>query len=306
MEAKGVDLISRSEQSTRSVVSTRSFADGDEMSKLQSVCGYSQMGADSRLSQRLQDLSRKNHTKRTLSTQELEQQKVEQMRKDLHAQRRKNERTLRKALTTDIGGVLAAGRIAQPSKITVPKEFSLSAPPTPKGRRGSSAGIKAAAGRTLCRTPSAAEKTSPSRLATTPVNSAARDARWKPQFASPRGVASSETSRRGDTGRVATSRRKSVSCPPPGEDCGDATEEEIEARHLNEPTLARKDFCIFKNVSRTTAPSAAVQAGAPSTDTKTGNAVGVTPRSAAMAAAARDRAAAAARRGVVHPAGQKA
>jgi len=79
---------------------------------------------------RLTQLSRKSFSKRILSSKELEDLEVMQKRQELNAMMRRNQMNCRKALhATDLN---SAGRKQSTSKLTEPKEFHFSCPPTPR------------------------------------------------------------------------------------------------------------------------------------------------------------------------------
>lgn len=96
-----------------------------------SVCSghfsiYSEASGHSRLTQ----LSRKSFSKRILSSKEIEEMQVMEKRRELTAMMRRNQLNCRKALHgTDLSG---AGRKQSNAKLTEPKEFHFSCPPTPR------------------------------------------------------------------------------------------------------------------------------------------------------------------------------
>jgi len=96
-----------------------------------SVCSekfsvYSEASNVSRLTQ----LSRKSLAKRCLSSKELEELEVMEKRREVSAMLRRNQVNCRKALhATDLSN---AGRVQSHAKLTQPKEFRLSCPPTPR------------------------------------------------------------------------------------------------------------------------------------------------------------------------------
>eukprot|EP00927_Polykrikos_kofoidii_P028661 TRINITY_DN24968_c0_g1_i2.p1 TRINITY_DN24968_c0_g1~~TRINITY_DN24968_c0_g1_i2.p1 ORF type:complete len:474 (+),score=57.73 TRINITY_DN24968_c0_g1_i2:283-1704(+) len=101
-----------------------------ELSQMSTFSVRSEVSIDSRFSQ----LSRKSSSKHILSSQELEAQEIELRKQELRDLMRRNKTSCRKALW---GGTscATAGRLQCSTKVTVPKEFSFSAPPTPRGRR---------------------------------------------------------------------------------------------------------------------------------------------------------------------------
>mmetsp|Transcript_36757 Transcript_36757/g.84860 ORF Transcript_36757/g.84860 Transcript_36757/m.84860 type:complete len:451 (-) Transcript_36757:113-1465(-) len=96
-----------------------------------SVCSekfsmYSETSTVSRLTQ----LSRKSLSRRCLSSQELEEIQVMEKRREVSAMMRRNQVNCRKALhATDLS---SAGRVQSDVKLTQPREFHLSCPPTPR------------------------------------------------------------------------------------------------------------------------------------------------------------------------------
>lgn len=87
------------------------------------------MSTDSHMS-RISRLSRKSVTKRQMSTEEIELHEMREKQRLLRERMRKNEITCRKVLNADRFAV--PGRVYSSAKITVPQEFCLSAPPTPR------------------------------------------------------------------------------------------------------------------------------------------------------------------------------
>ena len=87
---------------------------------------YSEVSGHSRLTQ----LSKKSFSKRILSSKELEELEVMEKRRQLSAMLRRNQMNCRKALNgTDLS---SAGRKQSATKLTEPKEFHFSCPPTPR------------------------------------------------------------------------------------------------------------------------------------------------------------------------------
>lgn len=80
---------------------------------------------------RLARLARRNPTK-ALSTRELEEMRVEEKRREIQEMMRKNEMNRRKALHGPDQS--CAGRTNKPIKVTTPRAFDLSEPPTPTTR----------------------------------------------------------------------------------------------------------------------------------------------------------------------------
>eukprot|EP00448_Togula_jolla_P008887 CAMPEP_0170597778 /NCGR_PEP_ID=MMETSP0224-20130122/15887_1 /TAXON_ID=285029 /ORGANISM="Togula jolla, Strain CCCM 725" /LENGTH=495 /DNA_ID=CAMNT_0010922269 /DNA_START=33 /DNA_END=1518 /DNA_ORIENTATION=+ len=100
-------------------------------SALTSVSIHSEVSVASRMS-RLSQLSQRSSMKRHLSSQEIEQLKVEQKKQEVRDMMRRNSVNCRRAITgADVPH--CAGRARHSLAVTVPKEFSLSAPPTPRG-----------------------------------------------------------------------------------------------------------------------------------------------------------------------------
>jgi hypothetical protein len=105
--------------------------DVDEMSaSVLSMSMYSETSHMSRLTQ----LSRKSFSsKKLLSSKEIEALQVEEKRRQVSELIRKNQVNCRKALlATDL---LSAGRVQSDMRLTTPKEFALSCPPTPRSPR---------------------------------------------------------------------------------------------------------------------------------------------------------------------------
>eukprot|EP00929_Paragymnodinium_shiwhaense_P020486 TRINITY_DN13646_c0_g1_i2.p1 TRINITY_DN13646_c0_g1~~TRINITY_DN13646_c0_g1_i2.p1 ORF type:complete len:511 (+),score=56.89 TRINITY_DN13646_c0_g1_i2:185-1534(+) len=101
-----------------------------------SFCSMGHFSARSEVSgeTRLSQLCRKSSSKKILSTRELEERKIEEARLEHREQLRKNEQTMRRALNSCSTSSLMAGRGRCSTRVTVPKEFRLSAPPTPRCR----------------------------------------------------------------------------------------------------------------------------------------------------------------------------
>jgi len=97
-----------------------------------SVCSghfsvYSEISVHSRLTQ----LSRKSFSKRILSSKEIEEMEVMEKRRELNALMRRNQLSCRKAISAG-SDLNSAGRKQSTMKLTEPKEFHFSCPPTPR------------------------------------------------------------------------------------------------------------------------------------------------------------------------------
>jgi len=159
---------------------------------------YSESSNMSRLTQ----LSRKSISKRHLSTKELEELEVEEKRRQVNEQMRRNQVNCRKALhAADLN---SAGRVQSTTKLTAPKEFNLSCPPTPRSPPGTPAPSCAASecGSTKGENFSRSLRSASSQSLQQPVE------RWKPQLTVPRGP-DLRTVR-----RLSSGRRRVSSCPP--------------------------------------------------------------------------------------------
>jgi len=202
------------------------FTDHEDMScnaSFASVSVRSEMSVESRLSR----LSRRSVTKRQPSAQERERMEVDEARRKLEKMRRRNEVSCRKALYTPMS-VTSAGQVRRSMRLTVPKEFSLSAPPTARVRsREPSVSDGGASG---CTTPRPlSRRPTPLKGSSRPEDSKGVDhSRLNApkgvdhsRLEAPRGVDRSRAeatrgAQRGVTGAVDSiaPRRLSASCPP--------------------------------------------------------------------------------------------
>lgn len=137
---------------------------------------YSVHSADSRLSRG----SQKSCVSRKLSTEELQLQQIREKQKMIREQMRKNEVSCRQALAPN--RLAMTGRVHSSTRITMPKEFSLSAPPTPQSRA-----------RDLQQSVGSVESCAAPRSKS--------PKKWQPQLTVPRGPELS-TLRRSSSGRV--------------------------------------------------------------------------------------------------------
>lgn len=140
-----------------------------------SVCSghfsvYSEASGHSRLTQ----LSRKSFSKRILSSKEIEEMEVMEKRRELTALMRRNQLNCRKALHgTDLS---SAGRKQSNAKLTEPKEFHFSCPPTPRSPSPMSERLDDEVGTSKADFPRLLRSASTASLET-----------WKPQLTVPRG-----------------------------------------------------------------------------------------------------------------------
>eukprot|EP00933_Yihiella_yeosuensis_P047107 TRINITY_DN4279_c1_g1_i1.p1 TRINITY_DN4279_c1_g1~~TRINITY_DN4279_c1_g1_i1.p1 ORF type:complete len:523 (-),score=100.00 TRINITY_DN4279_c1_g1_i1:217-1785(-) len=199
---------------TRSLPMTperRCREDHDEMMTNASVCAESMCSEVSGIS-RLTQLSRKTPSKKHLSSKEMEELEVEEKRHQVRKMIERNSVNCRKALlATD---VLTAGRVQSNVKLTAPKEFHLSCPPTPRSPAqsecgempgwSSSASICSQYGQTLRPSTSCQSLASERSLQRSPSPLK----KWKPQLTVPRGPQLNTVK------RASTGLRRVMSCPP--------------------------------------------------------------------------------------------
>lgn len=185
-------------------------------SLLASVSMCSELSRESRLTQ----LSTRSTMRRHLSSKELEEVQVEQKRRELQEQIRRNQVSCRKALGAS--DVSTAGRVhGRPAKMTIPKEFNFSRAATPKTPRADisvcSDGEDLAPSRssTLRSRPASARKPTPTR-------------QWKPQLTVPKAPELHTARRLSSSGP-----RRSLSCPP--EDVAAEVASEDEERRRERP-----------------------------------------------------------------------
>jgi len=86
---------------------------------------------DTSCESRWTQLSRRSSLRRHPSSKELEEMEVEQKRREVHELIRRNRVSCHRALNA-VDSCSAGRAASRPMKMTVPKEFSLSAPPTPR------------------------------------------------------------------------------------------------------------------------------------------------------------------------------
>mmetsp|Transcript_71774 Transcript_71774/g.126719 ORF Transcript_71774/g.126719 Transcript_71774/m.126719 type:complete len:507 (-) Transcript_71774:113-1633(-) len=107
---------------------SKSVLDDTESVYSANVSVFSEVSSQSRLMQ----LAKKSSSKRHLSSKELEELEVEEKRRQIRDQIRRNEANCRKAIAaTDLS---SAGRVQSTMQLTAPKEFNF-APPTPRSPR---------------------------------------------------------------------------------------------------------------------------------------------------------------------------
>lgn len=203
-------------------------------------------------SSRLDSLSRRSVSHRQLSTDELKRREVLQKKADLARQMRKNEENCRKNRDPDTNFITGH----KSTKITVPKEFALSQPGTPRLKesresRGfpdnedsvcsvqSARGPRRQAGTPA--TPATPQTPLSSQRSTTPTTKERARAdsakRWRPQLTVPKGptCASPEL----------LSSRRSLSAPPQREDLGNepsvSESTSSQAPYVRQPTPQRRD-----------------------------------------------------------------
>lgn len=112
----------------------RSFRDEDLATEFSVGSSILRPPSEASVSSRISQLSRRTTTKQSLSTKELQNMEIAQKKEELKKLMRRNERNMQKALGSALS-VASAGRKQCSKPLTEPKEFSLSAPPTPKGSR---------------------------------------------------------------------------------------------------------------------------------------------------------------------------
>jgi hypothetical protein len=159
------------------------------------------LSVESRLSQ----LSRRTYSKKTLSTQELQQQEVEKARRKQKEQMRRNEASCRKALSGTMGMTAAmAGRAECSLKCTIPKEFNLSNRTRARSQSTEQHDdAKSADGRnSQPTTPRAGTPRGPAARKPTPT-------KWRPHL-QVNGTNSSRSSQQPSSDQ----KRRSLSCPP--------------------------------------------------------------------------------------------
>lgn len=180
-----------------------------------SVC--SEMSRESRLTQ----LSRRTNFRRHLSSKELEEMQVEEKRREVRDMIRRNQVNCRKALNAS--DVSTAGRVVtRPSKMTVPKEFNFSAPPTPRTPR-TDLSVCSDSEELSVLTSARRKGGSASARKATPTK------QWKPQLTVPKGPDLHTSSRLSTCGS-----RRSLSCPP----------EDVDVEDENRPAARRREASV--------------------------------------------------------------
>jgi len=184
----------------------------DHNASFASASVYSEL---STCSSRLDQLSRRSSSRRTQSTDELREQEVEDKKRDLAKQMKRNEMNSRKCREPDN---LANTR--KSTRCTVPKDFNLSAQTTPRIKESRSlsdnedsvGSTRSARRLTSRRGEGRTPQSSPSTSRAGPV--ATR--KWAPQLTVPRGPVCADP--------CAVKTRRSVSCPPEGIDSEEESE----------------------------------------------------------------------------------
>lgn len=203
-------LQSMAESPEPSIVGDDNASCPDHNASFASASVYSEM---STCSSRLDQLSRRSSSRRTLGTDELREQEVEDKKRDLAKQMKRNEMNSRKCREPDN---LANTR--KSTRCTVPKDFNLSAQTTPRLKESRSLSdnedsvCSTRSARRLRRGEGRTPQSSPSTSRAGPV--ATR--KWTPQLTVPRGPVCA------DPGAVKT--RRSLSCPPEGIDSEEESE----------------------------------------------------------------------------------
>lgn len=182
----------------------------DHNASFASASVYSEL---STCSSRLDQLSRRSSSRRTLSTDELREQEVEDKKRDLAKQMKRNEMNSRKCREPDN---LANTR--KSTRCTLPKDFNLSARTTPRIKELRSLSdsedsvCSARSAPRLRRGEGRTPQSSPSTSRAGPV--ATR--KWSPQLTVPQGPICADP--------CAVKMRRSLSCPPEGIDSEEESE----------------------------------------------------------------------------------
>lgn len=173
-----------------------------------SISGYSesQYSCSSRLSQ----LSRRSFSHRHLSSEEMLQQEMEDKQRELAKQRKQNDVNCRKARQPDINfGTL--GKMT--TKVTMPKEFHLSAPQTPRLKESrsqsdneDSVNISVSSARSARRSSHGKAKGMKRSSSAGTAAGSSSTKKWAPQLTVPRGPTCADPDQ--------VKLRRSVSCPP--------------------------------------------------------------------------------------------
>lgn len=221
-----------------------------------SMSMYSEMSQHS-CSSRLTQLSRRSFSHRHLSSAEMLQQEVEDKKRDLAKLRKQNDINCRKARQPDVNfGTL--GKMT--TKVTMPKEFHLSAPMTPRLKESRSQSDN----EDSVSTPRSARRLSHGKAKGMSRSSSAGTAaglssttKWAPQLTVPRGPICADPEQ--------VKLRRSVSCPP--EDFETADEQSVgtclSARSTNTCLSARGSRTSADPPQRPSTPERASQ-GVPS------------------------------------------
>jgi len=193
---------------------------------------FSEMSQESRLSR----LSRRSVVKKHLSSKEMEQLAIEEKRRQVRELIRRNQTSCRKALVA--ADVASAGRSNNVTrKVTVPREFNLSAPTTPRLREHSADSSHCNASDHGGAASDGEDRVGVrhrSRGSVTGTASGSSTARsWRPQLTVPKAPALHTLRRVSST----ESRRRSLSCP---EDREGAAEGGGEPRQTENTVTRRK------------------------------------------------------------------